>query len=153
MKIIGEMLLTSNISPDVMRFLVIKYSRGQDELAELADTLAKATQEAGHTPSVGWREIRERHLSTGHEWMPFIKGMLSTCDLLILVYDESLRGGFVELGMAYAQALPIWVLARPGQSISNSVQGCAEKILLYESLEEASHRLLQAFRQDQSVPS
>jgi len=62
--------------------------------------------------------------------MPLIKRLLSTCDLLILVYEEALRGGFVELGMASAQSLPIWVLSRSGQSLSNSVRGCAENILL-----------------------
>ncbi len=134
-------------------FLVIKYSRGNDESAELADTLVTATQVAGHTPFVGWREIRKRHLSAGREWMPFIKTLLSTCDLLILVYEESLRGGFVELGMAYAQSLPIWVLCRRGQSISNSVQGCAEKIILYESLDDVSHRLLKEYRQYKTEPS
>lgn len=134
-------------------FLVAKYSRGNDELAELADILVKTTQEAGHTPFVGWREIRHKHLSTGREWMPFIKRLLSTCDLLILVYEESLRGGFVELGMAYALSLPIWVLSRPEQSISNSVQGCAENMLLYESLDELSHCLLEAYRQYETEPS
>jgi hypothetical protein len=128
-------------------FLVAKYSRGNDEFAELADTLVTVTRAAGHTPFVGWREIRQRHFSTGGEWMPFIKRLLSTCDLLILVYGEALRGGFVELGMAYAQSIPIWVLSRSGQSLSNSVQGCAEKIILYESLEELSHHLLEAYRQ------
>ena len=50
-------------------FLVIKYSRGQDDLAELADTLEKATQEAGHTPFVGWREIRDwrKHLIASYK--------------------------------------------------------------------------------------
>lgn len=127
-------------------FLVARYSRGNDEAEELADTLVAATQAAGHTPFVGWREIRERNLSTGREWMPFIKTLLSTCDLLVLVYEEALRGGFVELGMAYAQALPIWVCSKPGQTISNSVRGCAEKIILYESLDELSRRLLEEYR-------
>jgi hypothetical protein len=72
-------------------------SHGNDELAELADTLVTATQLAGHTPFVGWREIRNRHLSAGREWMPFIKTLLSTCDLLILVYEESLRGGLCQV--------------------------------------------------------
>lgn len=128
-------------------FLVVKYSRGNDGLAELADTLVATTHRAGHTPFVGWREIRQKHLSAGREWMPFIKTLLSTCDLLILVYEESLRGGFVELGMAYAQSLPIWVLSRPGQSISNSVQRCAEKMILYESLDELPQRLFNEYRQ------
>lgn len=78
-------------------FLVVKYSRGNDELAELADTLVATTQKAGHTAFVGWQEIRKKHLSAGREWMLFIKTLLSTCDLLILVYEESLRGGFVEI--------------------------------------------------------
>ncbi len=123
-------------------FLVARYSRGDDEAEELADILETATQEAGHTPFVGWREIRKRQLSTGREWMPFIKRLLSTCDQLVLVYEEALRGGFVELGMAYAQSLPIWVFAKPEQSISNSVRGCAEKIMLYESLDELYHQLV-----------
>lgn len=85
--------------------------------------------------------------------MPFIKTLLRTCDLLILVYEESLRRGFVELGMAYAQSLPIWILAKPGQSISSSVQGCAAKMILYESLDEASHRLFNEYRQHKAGPS
>jgi hypothetical protein len=40
-------------------FLAVKYSRENDELAELADTLVAATQRAGHTPFVGWREMRK----------------------------------------------------------------------------------------------
>jgi len=82
--------------------------------------------------------------------MPFIKSLLDTCDLLILVYEESLRGGFVE---PYALSLPIWVLSRPGQAIFNSVQRCAEKILLYESLDELSQRLLETYRQYETEPS
>ena len=133
-------------------FLVAKYSRGDDERATFADTLVTATRKAGHTPFVGWREIRNRRLSTGQKWMPFIKESLSTCDLLVLAYEETLRGGFVELGMAYAQSIPIWVLSRPGQPISNTVQGCAEKHLLYENLDELSHRLLEAYQQSRTKP-
>jgi hypothetical protein len=133
-------------------FLVIGYKRTTGGSEELADSLVTVTQLADHTPCVGWREIRKRHFSTGREWMPFIKTLLSTCDLLILLYEDSLRGGFVELGIAYAQSLPIWVLSRPGQSISHSVQGCAEKIILYESLDRLPHLLLQAYRQYKTEP-
>ena len=117
-------------------FLVPTESRGNDEFAERTDTVGTGTQAAGHTPFVGWREIRQRHCSPGREWMPCIKRLLSTCDLLILVYEEALRGGCVELGMASAQSLPLWVPSRSGQSLSNSVQGCAENMVLSESLDE-----------------
>ena len=127
-------------------FIVVKYRQGNDELTTLANTLAAATQAVGHLPLVGWREIRKRNFSSGREWMSFIKTMISTCALLVLVYDESLHGGFVELGIAYARAIPIWVLSRPGQMLSNSVGGCAEKIILYESTEALYTHLVKAYQ-------
>jgi hypothetical protein len=70
--------------------------------------------------------------------MPFLTGLLIPCDLLMLVYEEALRGGFVELGRAPAQSLPLGVFSRSGPSLSNSVRGCAENMLLSERLDECS---------------
>jgi hypothetical protein len=126
-------------------FIVVKYNCGNTELDALADELERVTHAVGHRPVVGWREVVQRQFTSGQEWMPFIKQCIRTCNLFILMYDESLRGGFVELGIAYAAQIPIWVLCKEGTRISNSVRGCANKIISYRDLAMASEQLRDAY--------
>ena len=48
-------------------FLVTKYSRGNDEFAELADALVTVTQAAGHTPFIVDHSLGLRRRDNEHE--------------------------------------------------------------------------------------
>jgi hypothetical protein len=56
--------------------------------------------------------------------------------LLIVVHHPELRGGLIELGIAYAYGIPIWLVHRGEEQVSSSIMGCADLVLEYSSLEE-----------------
>ena len=104
------------------------------------------TAAAGHYSCVGFREIRRRNWTDGKIWMPFIKERLAQAQLCVLVYDPALRGGFVELGIAFAYAIPIWLVARRGSPLSRSVAGCATRIIIYKDGGDLEAQLMLAYQ-------
>jgi hypothetical protein len=127
-----------------MVFIVVKYSHPEAEL--LTDRLVALTSTAGYRPFVGYREIRDRSLTNGAQWMPFIKQQLAQAQLCVLVYDAALRGGLVEAGIAFAYNIPIWLFAQHDLAISRSVVGCAARLFEYDGLDNLEQQLAQAYR-------
>ena len=55
---------------------------------------------------------------------------------MIVLDHPELRGGLIELGLAYAQRIPIWLVFQPGGKVSSSALGCSELTLEYTCLED-----------------
>jgi nucleoside 2-deoxyribosyltransferase len=122
-------------------FMSLKAPRDDDDLRTASLALAEAVRTAGHEPFVAWREIEEQGYSP-QQFMPFVREHLHACDLLLVLYHPELRGGLIELGIAYADGIPIWLAHQNGQRVSSSALGCADLVLEYSSLEELQKKVL-----------
>ncbi len=95
---------------------------------------------AGHTPFAAWQEIEQRGL-LAVEFMPFVRQQISKSDLLLVLYHPELRGGLIEMGIAYGFGIPVWLAHRTGERVSSSALGCASETIPYNTLEELARIL------------
>jgi hypothetical protein len=130
-------------------FLSLKAPSGDDDRRAASLALAQAVESAGHTPLAAWQEIERRGLSP-QEFMPFVREALRACNLLLVVNHPELRGGLIELGIAYAYGIPIWLAHRPTERVSSSALGCASRVLIYQSLDDLKRQLSQILSEQES---
>jgi nucleoside 2-deoxyribosyltransferase len=128
-------------------FLVVKVPRGDTELERLADIVAEVAHQSGHEPFVATYEISNQGLTDPKAFMPFARQHVESSDLMIVLYHPELRGGLVELGIAYANNIPVWLCCKTGEKISSSARGCAGLILEYRSPNELRMKLATNLRQ------
>ncbi len=121
----------------------MRYSRPDAEM--LANLLTEVTVEYGHVALVAYRKIRENGLLSGETWMPYVKDLMADTDLMV-VYDSGLRGGLIEVGMAYALGLPVWLLHEQGMAVSNSMLGCAARVMPYAAPDDLVRQLQQSYQ-------
>jgi nucleoside 2-deoxyribosyltransferase len=122
-------------------FIVVKVPRDNPERQRAAALLAKETRKAGHQPFVAYQEIARRGLVEPHEFMPFVCQEVRASDLLVVLYDPELHGGLIEMGIAYAWGIPIWLLHKAGERVSSSALGCADMELAYSDLDNLEEEL------------
>ena len=122
-------------------FVSLKALRADPELEQLAALVESAIKKAGHEPFVAPREIAIHGITNPDEFMPFIRQKAADCDLMIVLYHPELRGGLIELGLAYAQEIPIWLCYPAGQRVSSSALGCADLTIEYTDLAELRENL------------
>ena len=128
-------------------FISLKVPRGDAELETLAEIVVDAVQTAGHEPFVAPREIVRRSFTDPKDFMPFVRQHAETCDLMIVLYHPELRGGLIELGLAYAHHIPIWLCYKSGQRVSSSARGCADLTVEFTSFDELSEKLTANLRE------
>lgn len=116
-------------------FVSLKVPRTDPQRLAASHLMAEAIRAAGHTPFVAWQEIERRRLLPA-EFMPFVRQQVRTSGLMIVLYHPELRGGLVELGMAYAWDVPVWLVHQCGETVSSSAQACAQRVLAYTCLED-----------------
>ncbi|MDH5506303.1 MAG: hypothetical protein OEZ02_03705 [Anaerolineae bacterium] len=104
-------------------------------MTALAELLTGKCKQAGHIPCLAYAEIARAGMTGGEQWMPWVREQVRGTDLVLLAYTAELRGGLIEAGIAYAAGVPVWLLARSGERVSNSARGCAQRVIAYESLE------------------
>jgi nucleoside 2-deoxyribosyltransferase len=120
---------------DVNIFISLKAPPDDGDLRAASLALGDSLRVAGHEPFVAWKEIEEQGLSP-QQFMPFVRENLRRSDLLLVLYHPQLRGGLIEMGIAYAYGIPIWLAHQSGETISSSALGCADLVLQYSSLED-----------------
>jgi hypothetical protein len=131
-------------------FISQKAPRDDGDLRAASLALAEAVRAAGHEPFIAWYEIEEKGLSP-QQFMPIVREHLRTCDWLLLLYHPQLRGGLIELGIAYAYGIPIWLAYQSGDTISSSALGCADLILEYSSLEDLQKKILDTLQSTAAI--
>ena len=134
-------------------FIVVKVPRGNVERRQIAERIAALTRQAGHHPFVAYQEIVKQGLSEPAAFMPFARQHVRSSGLLIVVYHPELRGGLIEMGIAYAEGIPIWLLHKAGENISSSALGCADLVVEYQDLDDLSNLLLEAVNKRISKPT
>ena len=131
-------------------FISLKAPRDDGDLRVASLALAEAVRAAGHKPFVAWQEIEEKGLSP-HQFMPFVREHLRACDLLLVLYHPELRGGLIELGIAYAYGIPIWLAHRGEEQVSSSALGCVDLVLEYASLEDLQKKILDTLQSTAAI--
>jgi hypothetical protein len=132
-------------------FVSLKVPRGDAALEQLAALTTEVIRQAGHIPFVAPQEIAERGLTDPKKFMPFVELQVATSDLMIVLYHPELRGGLIELGLAYACGIPIWLCYPSGQRVSNSALGCADLTIEYADLEDLQKQLSTHLRQSSQI--
>jgi hypothetical protein len=125
-------------------FIAVRVHRAAPELEEAVDAVLQAVKAEGHTALVAYREIARYGLSPS-QFMPYVKQEISTSDLIIVVYSADLRGGLIELGIAYAFGIPIWLVVRRGEQVSSSALASAIRIIDYADSQELEQKIMNIF--------
>ncbi len=129
-------------------FVSMKVPRADVELASVISTLDSAIRTTGHTPFIATDEIAKAGVTSPNEFMPFVREELATCDLFIVVYHPELRGGLIEVGIAYERRIPIWLCHKPNEKISSSMLGCADLVLPYNNMNDLKTKITRQLRQE-----
>ena len=122
-------------------FVSLKVPRGDAELEQLVALTRDAILQKGHEPFVAPDQIAAQDLTDPKDFMPFVRQQAATSDLMIVLYHSELRGGLIEMGLAYAQGIPIWLCYPSGQRVSSSALGCADLTIEYISLEDLREKI------------
>lgn len=131
-----------------MKILIAMRVPRQDASAEqLASEVANVITEAGHSPFIAYREIARRGLLP-EQFMPYVKEEISTSNIVLVVYSPDLRGGLIELGIAYALGIPVWLAAYMGEHVSTSARACATRFFHYTTQQELLNKLQIALKEE-----
>ena len=121
-------------------FVSMKVPRADVELASIISALDSTIRTAGHTPFIATDEIAKAGMTSPKEFMPFVRQHLATCDLCIVIYHPELRGGLIEVGIAYERRIPIWLCHKPKEKISSSMLGCSDVVLTYNDVDDLKEK-------------
>ena len=125
-------------------FVAIRQPRHDLTAGTLTNCITSVIQSLGHMAFIAYSEIIQRNL-TPRQFMPYVRHEISTSDLVIVVYSANLRGGLIELGIAYALDIPIWLAVPAGEYVSSSALACAAQVVEYateQDLEAKLHHLI-----------
>jgi hypothetical protein len=119
-----------------MKFFVAMRVPRDDPAAEhLAAAVAEMLTATGNLSLIAYQEIARRGLSP-EQFMPYVKEEISTSNIVLVVYSPNLRGGLIELGIAYALGVPVWLAAHRCEHVSSSALACASKVIYFESAQD-----------------
>ena len=124
-------------------FLSLKVPRGDAEREAIITHLVDAIRAAGYSPFVATEEIARTKLTAPKDFIPFVRDNLADTDLFIVVYHPELRGGLIEVGMAYERRIPIWLCHKADEKVSSSMRGCADVVLTYNDVSELKEKVQQ----------
>ena len=122
-------------------FLSLKVPRGDAERETIITHLSDALRSKGHTPFVATEEIAKAGLTAPQDFMPFVREHLADTDLFIVVYHPELRGGLIEVGIAYERHIPIWLCHKEGEKVSSSMLGCADVVVTYNDVIDLKEKI------------
>ena len=130
-------------------FISLKVPRGDVERESVIEHLVDIIRADGHIPFVATEEIARAGLTAPKEFMPFVREHLADTDLFIVIYHPELRGGLIEVGIAYQRGIPIWLCHKVEEKVSSLMLGCADVVLRYEGVDDLREKMQEEFnRQD-----
>ena len=131
-------------------FISQKVPRGDEELRLVSDLLLATVKSAGHQPFLAIDEITHAGLTSPKDFMPFVRDHLADTDLFIVIYHPELRGGLIEVGIAYEHRIPIWLCHKPEEKISSSMLGCADVVMEYNDLVDLKEKVVENLKKKTS---
>ena len=123
-------------------FLSLKVPRGDAERETIITHFSEAIRSRGHSPFIATTEIANAGLTKPKDFMPFVRENLADTDLFIVVYHPELRGGLIEVGIAYQRGIPIWLCHKADERNSSSMQGCYDLSFQYEDAADLKEKIL-----------
>jgi hypothetical protein len=125
-----------------MKILIVtKNLRDHPSRENVVSQVCELVRQAGHEPFLAYLEIGRQGLVDAREFMPFVRNHIRKSSLMIVLYEPELRGGLIEMGVAYAFEVPIWLFYRLGERLPSSALGCARQVIPYTSLQDLSSQL------------
>ena len=131
-------------------FISLKVPRGDAERESIIGHLVDAIHAAGHIPFVATEEIARAELTSPQDFMPFVREYLADTDLFIVIYHPELRGGLIEVGIAYERGIPIWLCHKAGERVSSSMLGCADVVMEYEGVDDLKEKVMKMLKKETS---
>lgn len=124
-------------------YLAIKFHSDFSNRAFIEE-LSSALERAGHTTIVAVRDFEQWGALkfSNKEIMTQDFKAIKESDLLLVEFSEKGVGLGVATGFAKALGKPIVVIAKTGSEISDTIEGTADKIIFYNSVDE----LTEAFK-------
>ena len=116
-------------------FVAIRVPRDNPAAEHLVAVVGEVLRSSGNIAFVAYQEIARRGLSPA-QFMPYVREEISTSNIVLVVYSPDLRGGLIELGIAYALGVPVWLAVRKGERVSTSALACATQVIEYATLQE-----------------
>ena len=124
-------------------FLSLKVPRGDAEREAIINRLVDAIRLAGHNPFVATEEIARAGLTAPQGFMLFVRKHFADTDLFIVVYHPDLRGGLIEVGIAYERRIPIWLCHKENEKVSSSMLGCADVVIEYNDVADLREKVIE----------
>jgi len=134
-------------------FISLKVPRGDAGLESIITHLTDAIHTAGHTSFIATEEITSAGLTASQGFMPFVRENLADTDLFIVVYHPELRGGLIEVGIAYERRIPIWLCHKADEKVSSSMLGCADMTIEYNDVDDLSEKVFMMLKKETSEVS
>ena len=131
-------------------FISQKVPRGDEELRLISDLLLATVKSAGHQPFLATDEIARAGLTSPKDFMPFVRDHLADTDLFIVIYHPELRGGLIEVGIAYERRIPIWLCHKADEKVSSSMVGCADVVMEYNDLVDLKEKVVENLKKKTS---
>jgi len=126
-------------------FISSRVPKAGDGREEVVSAAVRAALDAGWQPFVAFQEIQRRGLRQAAAFMPYVRAAIETSQLVLVLYDSELRGGLIELGIAYALGVPLWLCHRQDTPVSSSALGCAAQVIAYHGAADLTAQLRQRF--------
>ncbi|HHY25416.1 MAG TPA: nucleoside 2-deoxyribosyltransferase [Desulfitobacterium dehalogenans] len=73
---------------------------------------------------------------TPNELMEITFKEIDSSNVVVIDVTEKGVGLGIESGYAYAKGIPVYIIAKKGSEISNTILGISKKVLIYEQLED-----------------
>ena len=134
-------------------FVSLKVPRGDVERESIIKHLGDVIRAAGHIPFVATEEIARAGLTAPQDFMSFVREHLANTDLFIIVYHPELRGGLIEVGIAYERRIPIWLCCKESEKVSSSMLGCADVVIEYNNVDYLSEKVFMMLKKETSEVS
>ena len=133
-------------------FISLKVPRGNSERDSIITALSETIRAAGHIPFVATEEIARVGLTSPQDFMPFVRDHLADIDLFIVIYHPELRGGLIEVGIAYERRIPIWLCHKADEKISSSMLGCANVVIEYNDVDDLKEKVQEELNRQDTIP-
>lgn len=118
-------------------FLSIKYHPDHGNRA-LIEQISAALEANGHPTICIARDLE--HWGKDHyppqELMRLTFERIRLCDCILVELSEKGVGVGIETGYAVALGKPVWVIARSGSDISETLRGIAKHVFTYNNLQK-----------------
>lgn len=123
-------------------FMSLKFYEGKETKIKI-DEITEALKKANIENFVMIRDVEkygEVEIPAKDIMPKYAFPAMDKCDMLIVEFSEKGVGLGIGAGYAYARNIPIYVIAKTGSDISDTMQGLAKQIIFYDYPKELTKK-------------